>query len=74
VAKGHAGMSERNIREEDQKRFRKTNYIFLGELLNVLVKALLNVLVDHLVDALLHIIDAKALWDHLNATYGVSGV
>jgi hypothetical protein len=28
---------------------------------------ILNVLADHLVDVVLHIRDAKALWDHLNA-------
>jgi hypothetical protein len=31
-----------------------------------------NVLSDHLFDSMMHIKDTKALWDHLNATYGAS--
>jgi hypothetical protein len=31
-----------------------------------------NVLADHLLDLVLHIKDAKMLWDHLNSTYGAS--
>jgi hypothetical protein len=36
------------------------------------VGAVRNVLLDHLFDSMMHIKDAMALWDHLNATYGAS--
>jgi hypothetical protein len=36
------------------------------------VGAVSNVLSDHLFDSIMHIQDAKALWDHLNTTYGAS--
>jgi predicted DNA-binding protein (UPF0251 family) len=36
------------------------------------VGAVRNVLSDHLFDSMMHIKDAKVLWDHLNATYGAS--
>jgi hypothetical protein len=36
------------------------------------VGAVRNVLLDHLFDSMMHIKDAKTLWDHLNATYGAS--
>jgi hypothetical protein len=36
------------------------------------VGAARNVLSDHLFDSMMHIKDAKATWDHLNATYGAS--
>jgi hypothetical protein len=38
------------------------------------VGAVRNVLSDHLFDLMMHIKDAKAMWDHLNATYGASDV
>jgi hypothetical protein len=47
-------VSLKKIRED----FRKPMY---------LCGTILNVLADHLVDVVLHIRDAKALWDHLNA-------
>jgi hypothetical protein len=34
--------------------------------------AMHNVLSDHLFDSMMHIRDAKAMWDHLNATYDAS--
>jgi hypothetical protein len=36
------------------------------------VGAVRNVLSDHLFDSMMHIRDAKAVWDHLNNTYGAS--
>jgi hypothetical protein len=36
------------------------------------VGAVRNVLSDYLFDYMMHLRDAKALWDHLNATYGAS--
>jgi hypothetical protein len=33
-----------------------------------------NVLSDHLFDSMMNIRDAKALWGHLNTTYGASDV
>jgi len=36
------------------------------------VGAVRNVLSTHLFDSMMHIRDAKAMWDHLNATYGAS--
>jgi hypothetical protein len=53
-------MPEENISDEDQKKFQKTNDIFVG--------AVRNVLLDYLFDSMMHLRDAKALWDHLNAT------
>jgi hypothetical protein len=36
------------------------------------VGAVRNVLSTHLFDSMMHIRDAKAMWDHLNTTYGAS--
>jgi hypothetical protein len=36
------------------------------------VGAVRNVLSDHLFNLMMHIKDAKAMWDHLNATYSAS--
>jgi hypothetical protein len=36
------------------------------------VGAVRNVLSDYLFDSMMHIKDANAMWDHLNATYGAS--
>jgi hypothetical protein len=57
-------LPERNISDEDQRKFQKANQIFVG--------AVHNVLSDHLFDSTLHMTDAKTLWDYLNATYGAS--
>jgi transposase-like protein len=38
------------------------------------VGAVRNVLSDHLFDSMMHIKDTKAMWDHLNATYGALDV
>lgn len=57
-------MPEGNISDEDQRKFQKANDIFVG--------AVRNVLSDYLFDTIMHLRDAKALWDHLNATYGAS--
>jgi hypothetical protein len=57
-------MLEGNISKEDQRKFQEANEIFVG--------AVRNVLSDHLFDSMMHIRDAKLLWDHLNATYGAS--
>jgi hypothetical protein len=46
------------------RKFQEASEIFVG--------AVRNVLSDHLFDSMIHIKDAKALWDHLNATYGAS--
>jgi hypothetical protein len=58
------GMPEGNISDEDQRKFQEANDIFVG--------AVRNVLSDYLFDTMMHLRDAKALWDHLNATYGAS--
>jgi hypothetical protein len=58
------GMPEGNISKEDRKKFQEANEIFVG--------AMRNVLLDHLFDLMMHIKDAKLLWDHLNATCGAS--
>jgi hypothetical protein len=58
------GLPEGDIFDEDQSKFQKANDIFVG--------AVRNVLSDHLFDSMMHIRDAKALWDHLNTTYGAS--
>jgi hypothetical protein len=58
------GLPEGDIFDEDRSKFQKANDIFVG--------AVRNVLSDHLFDSMMHIRDAKALWDHLNTTYGAS--
>jgi hypothetical protein len=47
------GMPERNISDEDQKKFEEANDIFVG--------AVCNVLSDYLFDSMMHLRDAKAL-------------
>ena len=59
-----AGMPEGNISEEDQRAFQDANQIFVG--------VVQNVLADHIFDTILHIKDAKTLWDYLAATFGAS--
>jgi hypothetical protein len=56
------GLREGDISDEDRSKFQKANDIFVG--------AVRNVLSDHLFDSMMHIRDAKDLWDHLNTTYG----
>jgi hypothetical protein len=58
------GSPEKNISEEDQRRFHEDNTIFRGTNLNSLA--------GHLIDVNLHFQDGKVLWDHLNATFGAS--
>jgi hypothetical protein len=58
------GMHNGNISGEDQRKFQEANDIFVG--------AVRNVLSDYLFDSMMHLRDAKALCDHLNATYGAS--
>jgi hypothetical protein len=57
-------MPEGNISDEDQRKFQEANDIFVG--------VVRNVLSDYLFDSMMHLRDAKALWDHLNATYDAS--
>jgi hypothetical protein len=57
-------LSEENISDEDMRQFQEESEIFVG--------AVRNVLSDHLFDSMMHIKDAKALWDHLNVTYAAS--
>jgi hypothetical protein len=57
-------LPEKNISDEDMRKFQEASDIFVG--------AVRNVLLDHLFDSMMHIRDAKAMWDHLNATYGAS--
>jgi hypothetical protein len=57
-------MPEGNISDEDQRKFQEANDIFVG--------AVRNVLLDYLFDSVMHLRDTKALWDHMNATYGAS--
>jgi hypothetical protein len=57
-------LPEENISDEDMRKFQEASEIFVG--------AVRNVLLDHLFDSMMHIKDAKTLWDHLNATYGAS--
>jgi hypothetical protein len=59
-------LPEGNISDEDMRKFQEASEIFVG--------AMRNVLSDHLFDSMMHIKDAKALWDYLNATYGASYV
>jgi hypothetical protein len=54
------GLPEGNISYEDMKKFQVASNIFVG--------AMRSVLSDHLFDSMMHIKDAKAMWDHLNAT------
>jgi hypothetical protein len=58
------GMPEENISDEDQRKFQEANDIFVG--------VVRNMLSDYLFDSMMHLRDAKALWDHRNATYGAS--
>jgi hypothetical protein len=58
------GLPEGDISNEDRSKFQKANDIFVG--------AMCNVFSDHLFDSMMHIRDAKAMWDHLNNTYGAS--
>jgi hypothetical protein len=58
------GLPEGDISDEDRSKFQKENDIFVG--------VVRNVLSDHLFVSMMHIRDAKALWDHLNTTYGAS--
>jgi hypothetical protein len=58
------GLPEGNISDEDMRKFQEASEIFVG--------AVRNVFSDHLFDSMMHIKDAKALWDHLNATYDAS--
>jgi hypothetical protein len=57
-------LPEGNISDEDMIKFQEASDIFMG--------VVRNVLSDHLFDSMMHIRDAKAMWDHLNATYGAS--
>jgi hypothetical protein len=57
-------LPEGNISDEDMRKIQETSDIFLG--------AVRNVLSDHLYDSVTHFRDTKALWDHLNITYGAS--
>jgi hypothetical protein len=56
------GLPERNISNEDMRKFQEASDIFVG--------VVRNVLLDHLFDSMMHIKDTKAMWDHLNTTYG----
>jgi hypothetical protein len=58
------GLPEENISDEDMRKFQEASDIFVG--------AVRNVLSDHLFNLMMHIKDAKAMWDHLNATYSAS--
>jgi hypothetical protein len=58
------GLPERNISDEDMRKFQEVSDIF--------VAIVCNVLSNHLFDSIMHIRDIKAMWDHLNATYGTS--
>jgi hypothetical protein len=57
-------LPEENISDEDMRKFQEASDIFIG--------VVRNVLSDHLFDSMMHIRDTKAMWDHLNATYGAS--
>jgi hypothetical protein len=57
-------LPEGNISDKDMIKFQEASDIFMG--------VVRNVLSDHLFDSMMHIRDAKAMWDHLNATYGAS--
>jgi hypothetical protein len=57
-------LPEGNISDEDMRKFQKASDILVG--------AVHNVFLDHLFDSMIHIKDAKAMWDHLNATCGAS--
>jgi hypothetical protein len=60
------GLPEGNISDEDMRKFQEASEFFVG--------AVRNVLLDYLFDSMMHIKDARAMWDHLNATYGASDV
>jgi hypothetical protein len=60
------GLPKGNISDEDMRKLQEASEIFVG--------AVRNVLSDHLFVSMMHIKDAKTLWDHLNGTYGASDV
>jgi hypothetical protein len=47
-------LPEKNISDEDMRKFQEASDIFVG--------AVRNVLLDHLFDSMMHIRDAKAMW------------
>jgi hypothetical protein len=59
-------LPEGNISDEDMRKFQEASEIFVG--------AVRNVLSNYLFDSMTHIKGAKAMWDHLNATYGASDI
>jgi hypothetical protein len=58
------GKPEGTLTPEQEKAFTEANTLF--------VDAVIGTLVDHLQDVYLHHIDAKKLWDALQADYGAT--
>ena len=58
------GKPEGELSESGQKNFAEATTVFLG--------CIFSVLADHLCDVYMHMIDAKVLWDALNAKFGAS--
>jgi hypothetical protein len=58
------GKPEGTMSEDDQKKFKEANTIFVG--------CILSILADRLCDVFMHIKDGKELWDTLDAKFGVA--
>ena len=58
------GKPEGELSDSDQKKFAEATTVFLG--------CIFSVLVDNQYDVYMHMIDAKVLWDALNAKFGAS--
>lgn len=58
------GLPEGTISDQDQKKFKEDNTLFVG--------CVLSILADPLCDVYMHIIDGKELWDALNAKFGAT--
>jgi hypothetical protein len=50
--------------DEDQKKFKETNTVFVG--------CILSILADRLCDVFMHIKYGKELWDALDAKFGAA--
>ena len=56
------GLPEGTISDQDQKKFKEDNTLFVG--------CVLSILADRLCDVYMHITDGKELWDALNVKFG----
>jgi hypothetical protein len=58
------GKPEGTMSEDDQKKFKEANIVFVG--------CILSILADRLCDVFMHIKDGKELWDALDAKFGAA--